>query len=679
MYLTFSKEIKNIPFIDEFLENKVLYYSENISLSEIDGVIGWGQKKTAKRARNFAKKNKIPYISLEDGFICSYGLRVKGYPPLSIIVDPVGIYYDATRPSLLENLINEGFFDKKALLEAEKALKLIVEHNISKFNYQPDAESSILKGNNRKKILVIDQTFNDLSVILGMADKETFLHMLNTALSENPEADIYVKIHPDVICGKKNGYLNKMNLKKDNVYFITQDVNSLSLLKLFDKIYTVSSQMGFEALLLGKPVVCFGMPFYAGWGLTEDKIECARRRRKTDLIEIFYAAYIAYCRYINPVTGKKGTIFDVINFILKQRDMVEKIGKFNYYCVDFHLARKKIIKPYLKTEKNEVYFIKSKSLNGLSLSKNSVFIVWGCRSRKNLLNKLKNNITVYTLEDGFIRSVGLGSEFVPPMSIVIDRKGIYYDPTEESELEFILNNYEFSEAEINQASKIRKLIVENNITKYNIEKFKDLIKPHQTKKIILVPGQVEDDEAVILGGINIRSNLEFLKIVRDRNPDSFIIYKPHPDVLSKNRKGDRGFREIREICDYIETEANIISCINIADEVHTLTSLAGFDALMRDKKVFTYGAAFYAGWGLTIDELKFPIRKRKLSLNELIAGVLLIYPVYYDWQLKGFVDCETIINRILFERIKAKTEIKTKLPKIFKKIVNYFNFIKRNL
>jgi capsular polysaccharide export protein len=61
--------------------------------------------------------------------------------------------------------------------------------------------------------------------------------------------------------------------------------------------------------------------------------------------------------------------------------------------------------------------------------------------------------------------------------------------------------------------------------------------------------------------------------------------------------------------------------------------------LIRGRVVYNYGGAFYAGWGLTIDELMFPISKRRLHLLELIAGVLLIYTVYYDWKLKGFVDC----------------------------------------
>lgn len=690
MYITISSKIRDIPFLETFLGDRVVYKPKYGAFRGAKGILGWGEKDTASKAKKLAQELNLPYIALEDGFICSFGLRTQGYPPLSLIVDPIGIYYDATKPSLLEHLINTGKASKEDLLEAEKALRLIIEHEISKFNYQERADSSILKGKRSKRILLIDQTYNDHSVLLGMATKKSFLEMLDRALKDNPDADIYIKIHPDVLSGMKKGYLTDVK-EGDRIYLITKDVNSISLLKLFDKVYTVSSQMGFEALLLGKPVVCFGMPFYAGWGLTEDMKEIPRRTKKVSLIELFYFSYIKYCRYINPTDGKLGTIFNVIDFILKQREIVDKIGKFNYYCIDFHIARKMFIKPYLKTPKNYVYFAKAKDLirnsnfrEDLSKGK-AIVVVWGNKGKKNLLKIVKENIPIYTIEDGFIRSVGLGSEFIPPMSIVIDKRGIYYNPHEESDIEYILNNYNFSEEEIERAKRIRKLIIENRITKYNLENSKGhesirkIKKFAREKKIILVPGQVEDDESVLLGGGEIKSNIELLYRVRMRNQDSFIIYKPHPDILSKNRRKEKRFKELQNYCDHVEAEADILSCIELADEVHTLTSLSGFDALIRGKKVVTYGAPFYAGWGLTVDELSFPRRKRNLTIEELIAGVLLIYPTYYDWKLRAFADCETIIHRIIEERKHYKSDFKSNLPLFLKKALNYIDFLRKKI
>jgi capsular polysaccharide export protein len=132
MLITFSKEISKIIFLESFLNEKVNLYSKKINLSEITGVIGWGIKTTSAKARKFASKNGIPYISLEDGFVCSYGLRIKGYPPLSLIVDKVGIYYNAKSPSMLEEILNFHNFTHEELKEGQKALEIVLDKKISK-------------------------------------------------------------------------------------------------------------------------------------------------------------------------------------------------------------------------------------------------------------------------------------------------------------------------------------------------------------------------------------------------------------------------------------------------------------------------------------------------------------------------------------------------------------------
>ena len=670
MLISFSRQIKDIPFIESFLGKKLYLFSERPENEDIEGVVGWGLKETAKKAREFSIKHKIPYIALEDGFICSYGLRIKGYPPLSLIADPVGIYYDARSPSLLENMLNsDEDTDENLSKEAQEALNLILNYNISKFNYAELAGTEILKGKKEKRVLLVDQTFEDASVVYGKANKKSFMQMCEAAIDENPDADIYAKIHPDVISGKKRGYLLDIVKKnKNRIFIVGEDVNSISLLKFFERVYTVSSQMGFEALLCGKDVICFGLPFYAGWGLTMDSLKCNRRLKKKTTFEIFSTAYLKYCRYINPKNGKIGTIFNIIDYIINQRKTEEQIGMNNFYCVDFHPVKRKQIKPFIKISKNRVYFIRSSRLQKMKFSQTSAIVCWGMRKKQKILNNSTKNVPVYVMEDGFIRSVGLGAEFVPPMSIVIDRKGIYYDPSQPSELENILNYHNFKNDEILEAQRIIELIRKHEITKYNVESSEHPGIASTNKKVILVPGQVESDESVIYGGCSIKNNLELLRTVRTRNPDSYIIYKPHPDVLSKNKRREQGFEKIKELCDHIEVRAGILNCIKVSAEVHTLTSLSGFDALLRNKRVVTYGMPFYAGWGLTEDIFVNTERLRKLTLQEIVAGVLIIYPLYYDWKLKGFADCETIINRIIHER-KEKTSKNFKLfPGMFKKI-----------
>jgi len=117
-----------------------------------------------------------------------------------------------------------------------------------------------------------------------------------------------------------------------------------------------------------------------------------------------------------------------------------------------------------------------------------------------------------------------------------------------------------------------------------------------------------------------------------------------------------------QYADAIETRLSIVSCIAACAEVHTMTSLAGFDALLRGKKVVVYGRPFYAGWGLTQDRLPFAAlkkvdgptpsarRARTLTLDELVAGALLHYPLYWDWILKGFTTCEATVLQIARRR-----------------------------
>ena len=76
------------------------------------------------------------------------------------------------------------------------------------------------------------------------------------------------------------------------------------------------------------------------------------------------------------------------------------------------------------------------------------------------------------------------------------------------------------------------------------------------------------------------------------------------------------------------TGADIDACLALTDGVATMTSLAGFEALLRGKPVWTFGRPFFAGWGLTHDTLDFPRRRRTLSVEQLVASALIAYPIY---------------------------------------------------
>lgn len=235
------------------------------------------------------------------------------------------------------------------------------------------------------------------------------------------------------------------------------------------------------------------------------------------------------------------------------------------------------------------------------------------------------------VEDGFIRSLGLGSNLVPPLSIVVDRSGIHFDPSRPSDLEAFLATTNFTPELLKRAKALREVIVAARISKYGAGEALPVPARQRARRLVLVPGQVEDDRSVVCGGGGLRSNLELLRRVRALEPDSEIWFRPHPDVDAGHRRGAILDADVLNLADHIVRGPPMASLLDAVDGVHVLTSLTGFEALLRGRDVTCHGTPFYAGWGLTRDLGTVPDRRnRRLRLDELVAGVLILYPRYLD-------------------------------------------------
>ena len=635
----------------------------------LDAVLGWGCKPSAERAQKWATALGLPLVRMEDGFLRSFGTG-EHFPPLSLVFDPEGIYYDCTRASALETLLNSNV----DVLGADSALaararEVLLQLRLSKYNHAPDwalpASTSSARMDS-ERVLVIDQTAGDLSVALGGANATTFAAMLAAARAENPQATIYVKTHPEVTSGRKGGYLTQVQdgvaASGQRTVVLRQAINPLSLIERMDRVYVVTSTMGFEALLAGKPVSVFGMPWYAGWGATDDRQAdspaLARRTRKRTVDELFAAAYFHYTRYLNPVTHQRGSIFDVMDWLVRQREMA---GRYpgRIVAVGFRRWKAANVKPLLSLDPRKVVFVPDAGAAAvLAPGPDDALVFWGREAPAGVADLAqRTGARLLRMEDGFVRSVGLGSDLIAPLSLVLDDCGIYFDPTQPSGLERILLGADFSEEELARAAAVRAFMVAHGITKYNLEPRQKVPWVSGGRPVVLVPGQVEDDASIRFGCTGVKTNLGLLQAARQAHPDAFIVYKPHPDVMSGNRAGKLALAQARALADHIEAHLSVVSCIEASDVVHTMTSLTGFDALLRGKRVVVYGQPFYAGWGLTDDVLPdgaaFARRRqrgRALTLDELVAGTLLRYPIYWDWQLKGYTTCEAVLHRIVESR-----------------------------
>ena len=198
MFQIFSYRLSSIPHLSIFLNHPVFFSRRKIKKKiYATQVVGWGHKPTADKARDYAAKHNLPYIALEDGFLRSLDLGCKGAQPLSLVVDHTGIYYDATEPSDLENLLNGSGGDSEGQLQsAQHAIEAIKRHDLSKYNHAPRAAERLLGDASCPRVLILDQTKGDTSVTLGRADAESFTAMLDDAQMRFPNARLFVKTHP---------------------------------------------------------------------------------------------------------------------------------------------------------------------------------------------------------------------------------------------------------------------------------------------------------------------------------------------------------------------------------------------------------------------------------------------------------------------------------------------------
>lgn len=643
---------QKLGFLSKLLDYPVTYLPGRLSRPIY--VAGWGNKRSGKLAKFISSMLGVRLLRLEDGFVRSFNPGLS-FPGLSLVADAKGIFYDSNSPSDLEILLSREM--KVSLSDRQEFLRDkadMLNFSISKYNNARPGVEEIIRSSDASRVLVVDQTFGDLSVLQGGAESTTFHEMLEAAIHENPKSTIYLKTHPQVTAGVKSGYLSDVPAG-EKIVLLPDLVDPHDLIRQMDRVYVVSSGMGFEALLLGKPVTCFGIPWYSGWGVTDDRKYCPRRSQRHTVDDLFIAAYGLYTRYLDPDTRKRGSLRNVLVWMKRQRNFHAKYPA-RMIAVGFKPKKVANLKNMLSLSTSNIHFAAdTQEAAQLQPEGQDCLICWGRIPPKGLeALAMQTGVRLLRMEDGFVRSVGLGSDHVPPMSFVLDARGIYFDPGQPSDLELLLNEHEFTYEDIDRAKYVRSFIVQHGITKYNLEPLCAVNWQNKSsQKVVLVPGQVEDDASIRYGcdPEGVRTNLGLLEAARQEFPDAYIVYKPHPDVSSGNRVGVVHHQSAMQLADYVEMKASVVSCIDACDVVVTMTSLTGFDALLRGKQVIVHGRPFYAGWGLTTDVIPVPRRSRTLSLDQLVACAMLHYPLYWDEELKGFASCEAVLHRVLEQRM----------------------------
>lgn len=601
---------------------------------QLQALLAWGRKPSAAWAEAEARRRDLPLWRCEDGFLRSLGLGPEE-PPLALVLDDTGIYYDSTVPSGLDRLV-------AADLDADARRRAVALRNawctagLSKYNGACDSPPPA-----EPYVLVVDQTAGDLSLRWGAGDTDAFAAALAAALADHPQHHVVVKQHPDVVAGRKRGHFTAAQLRHPRILTVADGGHPVALLAQAAAVYVVTSQMGFEALLWGRPVHCFGMPFYAGWGLTSDRRPAPPwRRGGADLEQLVHGALVGYSRYRDPVSGAPCGPERLIDHLALQRQHLLAVPP-DLVAYGFRRWKRPVLRRYLRGPRGSR--LRFRRLGAPAPVPGVTAVVWG-RQRQLAAPTLH-------LEDGFLRSVGLGANLIEPLSWVVDRRGIYYDSSAPSDLEHFLAGHGFEPHERRRAQALRERIVAAGLTKYNLQAEPWRRPPRvEGRPVVLVPGQVPGDASIRYGvpaDSPVRSNADLLAAVRETQPEAYVLYKPHPDVVAGLRHGGAGERHCPGLADEVLLHGAMDHLLGLVDGVHVLTSLTGFEALLRQRSVHVYGLPFYAGWGLTHDRLRCPRRGRGLELDELVFGALIQYPIYVCRHSGDHIPPELALDQLL--------------------------------
>lgn len=578
---------------------------------DLDAIGVWGATPTAERGHRGAKRRGLPIVYLEDAPLRSVGAG-RGEPLMGLTLDETGNPLDASAPSDLENLLNAPSATLSE--DAEALFDEYLRSGLSKYNtdWSKDAVKTPF-------VLVVDQLRDDASIRLGAANAASFREMLETALREHPDKRVLVKRHPRAEKSPELGHFDALPKGAD---YLPAGLELASVLQCASAVYAVTSQVGLEAIFHGHEPVLFGLPYYAGWGLSLDRATIARRHKVHSPQSLFDVVMLRYPVWVDVYSGARCSFQEAMQGLVARRRAAElRVG--GAIAVGMRLWKR----PFITRILGPTRFVKDIQAAQKDQSQTGRKIVaWASAVPAHN----ETGASFLRMEDGFLRSQGLGANLTEPVSCAVDDLGIYYDPTSPSRLEWLIEQSRaLPDHALKRAENLRSALITNGLSKYNVGG--DIPDLPGGKPVVLVPGQVEDDASILKGAESVRTNLALLQTVRKARSDACILYKPHPDVEAGLRPGALNDDVLGDLCDFVLRDVSAEAALKAADEVWTMTSLLGFEALVRQIPVTTLGRPFYAGWGLTTD-LGGTCQRRQpgISLQGLIHAALIDYPHYYD-------------------------------------------------
>ncbi len=562
-------------------------------------------------------------MRIEDAFL--RGLhpgRGSRVPPWGLLIDRKGVHYDARHPSEIEALLASHPLDDPLLLARAAAALERLKRLGGKFTFHdPDLELPP-----EGHVLVVDQRRGDASVAASGATRRTFLAMLSAARDRFPGHVLALRAAPD-------GHLLPGDLRPGEI-LLAGRISPWPLLARAHAVLSVSSQMGAEAIWAGHRPLLFGTPIHAGWGLSEDAAPLPRRGRKLSPLQLFAGMMLLAPCWHDPFRGR-ACAFEAVLDMAEAETAAAIADRHGYAAWGMSLWKRRHV---ARSFGGDVRFPLTAS--GLRRqSQTRPVLAWASRPAPEVAGAIR-------VEDGFLRSRGLGARLVPPVSLIADPQGIYYDPSAPSRLEaLIAASPSLPPAALDRAARLRHAVLASGATKYGQGGARPVLPPGRR---VLVAGQVESDASIRCGATGAaRDNAALLRAARAAEPGAVLIYRPHPDVVAGLRPGTLPDAEAAA-ADLVLPEADPAWLLGEVQALWTITSLMGFEALMRGVEVTCLGMPFYGGWGLTRDLAPVPERRRVpgISLDGLVHAALIGAPRYRDPVTGRICTAEVALERL---------------------------------
>jgi len=254
---------------------------------------------------------------------------------------------------------------------------------------------------------------------------------------------------------------------------------------------------------------------------------------------------------------------------------------------------------------------------------NPVIYIWGYKAPDHFIDYVRaQDLDVFFLEDGFIRSGPDDESSAPPLSIVMDSQAPYFDTTRPNDLTDLIASFDFNQDGYDEtlAQEMLDYYVSKRVSKYNHQPYVNVAPIYgiKNRKRILILGQVPHDDSLKYGGGIGITLLDVVSKAIEENPTAQIIVKPHPMTLN-DLSITNTLNELN--CLILTQPIHLVDALETVDHVYTITSLGGFEALLRDKEVTVLGRPFYK------DLCAGDIKSNIPSLSQLF------YICYYAYDL----------------------------------------------